>query len=72
MTFNTWIVLLVYSMISMRTGFALVLNSYSLQIDTSINMSSINSTNLIEKYKLSNKMMCLVQCNLIENCLSAA
>ena len=56
----------------MRTGFASVQNKYSLQIDTSVNTRSIKSAYLIEIYKVSSKMMCLVQCNLIENCFSAA
>ena len=55
-----------------RTGFVSVQNKFFLQVDTSINTSSINSTYLIQKYRLSSKMVCLVQCYSIENCRSAS
>ena len=41
-------------------------NKYSFQIDTSINSSSW----LIGNYKKSHKTLCLVECNLLENCRS--
>ena len=72
MTFRKLTVLVIIKIISMLTGLAFVQNKYSLQIDTSINTSSIKSTYLIEKYKASSKIMCLLQCNLIENCFSVA
>ena len=72
MTFRKLTVLLIITIISMLKGLAFVQNKYSLQIDTSINTSSIKSTYLIEKYKASSKIMCLLQCNLIENCFSVA
>ena len=71
MNFKTWIVLIIIKIVSMRTGFASVQKKYSLQINTSLKISSINSTYLIKTYKLRSKMMCLAQCTLIENCISA-
>ena len=69
MTFRKLTVLLIIKIISMLTGLAFVRNKYSLQINTS---TKIDSPYLIEKYKVNNKIMCLVQCNLIENCFSVA